>query len=76
MIKLTQAQKEWMLYKFCNLILKNGIVYTEEGEEFFDHPDNEIHNLDDFVGIMEYYAYLCKKQGREDFKWEIKKIFE
>lgn len=75
--KLTIEEQKHYLYELLGFVVNNdGVIYDEDGTEFYGYDINDRHELTTLKGIMEYYAFCQVNYELNSFKRKVKLLFE
>ncbi len=72
--KLTHSDKERLLDALFDFDMdKNGVIYDEEGDEFYGNSENDKYDFSNLKGIIDYVKDESFKEGVRHNQREIKK---
>lgn len=72
--KLSFKEKESLLYSLLGFTYEGDVLYDDYGDEFYDNNSSEWH-FNTLKNILAYKAIIDKREGRNAFKREIKRLF-
>lgn len=61
--KLTQEEKADILAGLFGFYFEEGVLWTDDGDDFFAFLENQKHNFDTLEGIFKYHAERCRGFG-------------
>ena len=72
--KLTIEEKRQILSKLFYMdVSDEGVIYDDEGDEFFGFAFNHQHELDTLAGIFEYARIRAETDGEYRARYEVRK---
>lgn len=73
---LHDKEREFLLYELFGFTIQDGIIYTEEGEEFYADENNQNTDLDTLENIIKYYRYVKNIEGKNQLRSQLEKLMK